>query len=121
MSKSMMYGRGDIVFINLDPTRGHEQSKTRPCVIISIDQYNTGASEMLVVIPLTSRHRVLSWFVEIKGKQTGLMNTSYAICDQIRTVTTERVTSNIIGRISSAQLQQIEMRLRILLGLSKIF
>jgi mRNA-degrading endonuclease toxin of MazEF toxin-antitoxin module len=58
--------RGDIFIVRLDPTEGHEQEKTRPCVVISRDSINRSGT-VVIVIPLTSKgtdtanltHRIL--------------------------------------------------------------
>jgi len=44
--------RGDIYWVNLDPTIGAEIKKTRPCVIISPDSANRGGP-LIIVAPIT--------------------------------------------------------------------
>jgi mRNA interferase MazF len=40
--------RGDVFLINLDPTRGEEIQKTRPCVIVSPDELNANLRTFIV-------------------------------------------------------------------------
>lgn len=47
------FRRGEVYWTQLDPTRGHEQSKTRPCVILSDDRINQRRGTV-VVVPLTT-------------------------------------------------------------------
>ena len=48
-----MYKRGDIIDINLNPTKGSETGKIRPCIIVTNDIYNKRVP-ILQVIPLTN-------------------------------------------------------------------
>jgi mRNA interferase MazF len=43
----------EIWLVALDPTRGHEMQKTRPCLVISPDEMNTSVRTVLIA-PLTS-------------------------------------------------------------------
>lgn len=45
--------RGDIYWLDLDPTLGHEQSGFRPVVIVSATAFNL-ASKLPVVVPITN-------------------------------------------------------------------
>ena len=49
--------RGMVVEVSLDPVVGHEQGKTRPCVVIQNDVGNRFASTTIIV-PLTDASRV---------------------------------------------------------------
>lgn len=109
--------RGDIWYVDLDPTRGHEQAKKRPCLVISADTYNKGKTELAVVLPITSRYRPLSWLVEIHPPESGLNKVSYVICNQIRTVSLDRFDEIPIGKISENTFPKIEQRLKMLLYL----
>ncbi len=45
--------RGDIFLVDLDPTRGHEIRKTRPCLVVSPDELNQHVNTFIVA-PLTT-------------------------------------------------------------------
>jgi mRNA interferase MazF len=47
--------RGEIWLVGLDPTKGRDQSGMRPALIISVDIFNHGPAELVVVIPITSK------------------------------------------------------------------
>ena len=47
-------GRGDIVWITLDPKRGHEQRGRRPALILSPKNYNK-KSGLALLCPITSK------------------------------------------------------------------
>ncbi len=90
----MEVSRFDVYLINLDPTRGHEIKKTRPCLIISPDEMNHYISTVIVA-PMTSKgrnypSRVPCTFKGIRGQ---------VVLDQIRTVDKSRLVRKI-GKIS---------------------
>ncbi len=110
--------RGELWFVNLDPTTGREQAKTRPCLVISVDIYNSSHAKMITVVPLTSTQRNFSWYVEVvPTKSNGLKKTSYVISDQIRTISKNRMSGSAIGFVDEQILQLVEDRIRILLQL----
>ena len=50
----MKLTRGDIYLVNLDPVKGSEQGKTRPCLIIQ-NNIDNKYSPTTIVAPLTSK------------------------------------------------------------------
>lgn len=79
--------RGDLVLVNLDPTRGSEISKTRPCVVMTPDEI-IDLLEVVHVIPLTSTEWVVPFRVAIHRNGREI---SYAAVDQIRTASKSRI------------------------------
>jgi mRNA interferase MazF len=86
----MEYQRFEVYLINLDPTKGSEIRKTRPCVIISPNEMNNHIST-LIIAPLTSRLRNYPTRVpcRVEGKQ------GQVVLDQIRTVDKSRLIKKI--------------------------
>jgi mRNA interferase MazF len=110
--------RGEIWRISLDPTTGHEQAGDRPGLIISDDRLNASAAGLVVVLPLTRTHRGVPSHVEIRPPDGGVRDLSYAMCEQIRTVSVERLRDGPWGGVVSATtMGAVEDRLRLLLGL----
>lgn len=116
MSK-MKISRGDIWYVNLDPTVGHEQAKKRPCLVISPTTFNQGPAELAVIVPITAKYKTFPWLVGVVPEDSGLPVKSYIICNQIRTVSINRFSGSCLGNISSHVLTLVEQRLRILLGI----
>lgn len=108
--------RGEIWLADLAPTRGHEQSGQRPVLVLSEDLFNQGPAELVVVLPLTSTDRGVPLHVAIHPPEGGLKHSSIVLCDAIRSVAKERLLKPW-GVVSTATLEQVEDRLRILLGL----
>ncbi len=109
--------RGEIWVVDLDPVRGHEQAKSRPCLVISHDQFNQSPANLIVIIPITSKHHNISWFVPIAAQDGGLKQQSYIICNHIRTVSLDRFAAKRLGTIGMPTMQAVEARLRVLLDL----
>jgi len=76
-----MVKRGEVYWVELDPTRGSEIRKTRPCLIISPDDMNAVLSRILMV-PITSKGQALGCrpIIQFKGKKARIL------LDQIRSV-----------------------------------
>jgi len=118
--------RGDIWFFDPEPTRGREQKKPRPCLILSVDTYNNGPADLLIIIPITSQNKSIPCHIEIKA--AGLTQVSYAMCDQIRCISKERIT-NIkiptkapvrIATVGKKTLDEVERCLKVLLGFNSL-
>jgi mRNA interferase MazF len=85
--------RGEIWYVNLDPTIGSEIKKKRPCVIINNDL--VGRLPNKVIIPITEwndRYAKADWMVRIDpDPYNGLDKTSAADAFQIRSVSELRL------------------------------
>jgi len=90
--------RGEVFLVALDPTRGSEIRKTRPCVIVSPDELNDHCRTLLVAPVTTGSHeypfRVACRF----GGKSG-----HVVLDQIRAVDHERLVRRM-GRLGPATL-----------------
>lgn len=92
--------RGEVHLVSLDPTRGSEIQKTRPCVVVSPDELNAHL-RTVIVAPLTSAGQPLPFRVACRFEnRAGLI-----VVDQIRTVDRERLVKHL-GRLSPATLDK---------------
>ncbi len=71
--------RGDIVWIDFNPTRGHEQAHRRPALVLSLKLYNEKRG-MMLACPITSKVKNYPFEVELK---TGKLNGAILV-DQMR-------------------------------------
>lgn len=110
--------RWTIYLVNLDPTVGSEQAKTRPVIIISDESMNQ-ILPVLNILPLTSYKSgriVYENEVFLKKEDTKLDKDSIALCYQIRTIDKTRLIKKI-GEVKSEKLRnEIEEALRFQLG-----
>ena len=107
--------RGDVIVVDVGEPIGHEAGLSRPAVVVSHDRL---AQVGLISVLPTTRTR-LGWpsHVEVEPADSGLRETSYVQTEQIRTISTERVTQ-IVSRLPFAAVNTIDGLLRINLALS---
>jgi mRNA interferase MazF len=108
--------RGEIWLADLRPTRGREQSGRRPVLVLSVDFFNAGPADLMVVLPLTSTQRDIPLHVKVKRGDGGTKNDSFILCEAIRSVSKERLISRW-GVVSREVMAEVEDRVRILLDL----
>jgi mRNA interferase MazF len=95
-----MVRRGDVFLVNLDPTRGGEIQKTRPCVVVSPDELNAHLRTFIIAPLTTGTH---SYPFRIACRFEG--KSGHIVLDQIRTVDRERLVRRL-GKLSAATLEQ---------------
>jgi len=108
--------RGDVWSVNLDPTLGREQAGTRPALVFSVDKFNHGPADLLIVLPITSRNKGQPLHVEVTPPEGGLKLPSFIKCDDIRSISKQRL-KRFHGRVSAQTMAEVEKRMRVLLNL----
>ena len=108
--------RGEIWLADLNPIRGHEQAGTRPCLVISVDLFNQSPAELVIVLPISTKGKGIRTHVRIEPPEAGIKEASYIKCEDIRSISTERLITRW-GTVSSSTMAAVEDRLSILMGL----
>src|SRR6059058_5903713 len=85
--------RGEIWLADLRPTRGREQTGRRPVLVLSVDFFNAGPADLIVVLPITSTQRDIPLHVKVKKGDGGRRNDSAILCEAIRSVSKDRLIS----------------------------
>ncbi len=108
--------RGDIWLIDFNPTKGHEQAGIRPGLIISTDYFNSGPADLVVIIPITTTQTGIPLHIEVNPPEGGLKRNSTIKCDNIRSVSKERLIEKW-GSVSDETMLKVEECIRLLLEL----
>lgn len=97
--------RGEVYWVNLDPSVGTEIKKTRPVLVVSPDDMNA-VLPRVIVAPITSKGQPLGCRPELEfaGKPARIL------LDQIRCVDKTRLTAKL-GEIDSAVWHGVLMRM----------
>jgi mRNA interferase MazF len=95
---------------------GREQSGSRPAVVVSADRLNESRAGVVVVVPTTTTLRHLPSHVEIEPNGSGLDEVSYAKCEDVKSISTQRLIGRL-GLVNDEAIFQIARALRFLLDL----
>lgn len=97
--------RGDIVWIDFSPTKGHEQSGLHPAVVVSTVQYNS-FSGLVLVCPMTSKRKDYFFEVPIDGPK----RKSFVLADQIKSFDIKERIIKTTGKVSILEINEILAR-----------
>lgn len=106
--------RGDILWADLNPTIGHEQSGKRPVLVLSNDIFNE-RSGTVIAVALTSVEPRAGFPLTYKLSDTSLPKKSWIKISQIRTLSVRRIGKKIT-RISPEELTAILTGLNEIIG-----
>lgn len=108
--------RGEVWIVNLDPTKGREQAGKRPALVLSVDHFNHGPAELVVILPITSKAKGIPLHVAVTPPEGGLSQPSFIKCEDVRSVSKERLLSKL-GTVTAQTMAAVEDRIKRLLGL----
>lgn len=97
--------RGDILWAELDPVKGHEQSGRRPVLVLSQDVFNE-KSGTVIAVALTSQKPHVGFPLVLELTDRKLPKKSWVKISQIRTLSTERLGERL-GRATAEELDQV--------------
>lgn len=98
--------RGDIVWIDFNPTKGHEQSGRRPAIVVSSEKYN-GATKRALFCPITSK--IKGYIFEVLvfiGDKAGAI-----LVDQVRTLDWSKRRPAFIEEALPIVMDEVEAKL----------
>ncbi len=98
---------GDIVWIDLNPARGHEQSKLRPALVISPKPYNQKTS-LALVCPVTSQIKGYPFEVAVKHKKIE----GVILVDQIRSLDWVARKAKYIGSVPESTMTLVRQKIQ---------
>lgn len=112
--------RGLVIDVNLDPTKGSETGKVRPCVIVTNDIYNERVP-VIQVVPITNwsekKSRIKTNVELMPSSRNGLAKKSIADCLQTRPIDHRYRLVKIRGELTAEDMKRIDEALKIIFAL----
>jgi len=110
--------RGDVYWVNLDPTIGSEIKKRRPCVVISPNAANR-SGPLVIVAPITKGKGKKVYFHEIflPAGTANLRQDSKIKAFQLRCIDKRRLAEPRIGSLPEQMITALNEKIRIVTGL----
>src|SRR5437870_4627521 len=108
--------RGEVWQADLNPTKGHEQQGVRPVLVVSVNEFNSGPADLVVILPITKTGKGIPFHVELTPPEGGLSMRSFIKCEEVRCISKGRLSKRY-GDVSDQTIERVEDRLKILLGL----
>jgi mRNA interferase MazF len=84
--------------------------------VLSVDPFNHGPADLVVVLPITSKSKGIPFHIPVKPPDGGLKLESFVKCEDIRSISKERLVQKL-GSVGPKTIEAAEYRLRVLLGL----
>jgi mRNA interferase MazF len=106
--------RGDILWANLDPTMGHEQSGSRPVLVLSQNVFNDRSGTVIAVV-LTSQQPGAGFPLTLELSDASLPKKSWVKISQIRTLSVQRLGKKL-GKATAEELEDIIEGLNEIIG-----
>jgi mRNA interferase MazF len=106
--------RGDIVWANLNPAKGHEQGGLRPVLVLSQDVFNQ-RSGTVVAVAITSKPQPAGFPLTLEISAAGLPKRSWVKISQIRTLSVDRLGRKL-AHASPEELEQVVAGLNEIIG-----
>jgi len=109
--------RGDIVLTDLEPVKGSEQGKKRPCLVIQNDTGNR-VSPTTIIAAITSKiEKEYPFMVRVQKGEGNLPKDSTILLNQIRTISIEHRTIKRLGVLKPTTMKKVDAALKTSLAL----
>lgn len=110
VKKEYVPDRLDVIWIDLNPTRGHEQSNTRPIIVLTTKAYNKRLG-LLVGCSITSHIKGYPFEVQIDEKKVH----GVVLADQVRSMDWRNRRLKFIQKAPQHIFEEVERKIKMLL------
>ena len=104
---------GDIIWLDFDPSAGHEQAGHRPALVLSPKLYNSKTG-LLVCVPLTSQAKGFPFEVELQHKAIP----GVALADQVKSLDWRVRHAQKKGKANNEVVNRVRAKIKLLLKLA---
>ena len=112
--------RGMVINVDLEPTKGSETGKVRPCIVVTNDVYNARVP-VIQVTPITAwnpkKGKIKTNVVLDSSPTNGLTKKSIADCLQTRPIDHRHRLVSIQGKLAEKDMKKIDQALKIVFSL----
>lgn len=106
--------------VDLNPTKGSETGKIRPCVIVTNDVYNQRVP-IIQVVPITEwnekKDRIVTNVAIEPSSENGLSKKSIADCLQTRPIDHRQRLVGVKGKLEPSKINELDKALKVVFGL----
>jgi mRNA interferase MazF len=110
--------RGDVIRVNLDPSIGREQTKTRPCLVVQTPMLRRAQTTIVVPISEGRQDTKLPFLVPIPKGEAGLTKDSHLLIHQIRVIDESRIVEKL-GTVRLKTLAEVDAALKFTLHIDQ--
>jgi mRNA interferase MazF len=116
----MSLRRGQVIDVDLEPTKGSETGKVRPCIVVTNDGYNARVP-VIQVVPITEwsekKARIRTNVSLEPSPENGLSKRSIADCLQTRPIDYRQRMVRVRGELTPLELRTVDQGLLRVFGL----
>ena len=100
-----MIARGQVYFVDLNPTRGREQAGRRPVLVVSADAINRQPLVVTVVVGTDAKNisRDYPTNIRVSARESGLPLDTVFMCFQIRSLDPQRFVDSKTSRVGKVR------------------
>ena len=98
-----MVNQGDIIKVNFNPQKGHEQAGYRPAVVVSNDVFNQ-KTNMTIVCPITNTNNKYPLHVPLDNRTT---TTGVVLCEHVRTLDLNSRPNSFVEKLPDDLLEKV--------------
>jgi mRNA interferase MazF len=102
--------------VDLRPIRGREQDGVRPALVLSVNKFNHGPADLVIVLPMTTKRKNIPTHVLVPKGEAGLNEDSYIKCEDVRSISKDRLVRHM-GDVTYPRIEQAQMLVGVLLGI----
>lgn len=95
-------------WVDFDPQKGREQAGRRPAVVVGSAFACELPNDLVFVVPCTTKNRELPFHPPL----TSLGQPSFAMCDQLKSISRQRLLRQHAGRLQESEIEAIQFVLR---------
>jgi mRNA interferase MazF len=115
----MVFRRGGVYLANLNPSKGTEPGKIRPCIVMQSNLLNDIGHPSTTILPLTTQ--LIENAAPLRYRLTsrdGLEFDSDVMLDQTRTIDNRRINNELLTTLTGQEVSEIELFWRTVLDLA---